>query len=241
MHGDPFLSAPRADATEETEELPLRLTNEAGVESGMGRVKNLTVWHSSRTIETMRAVLLDGAREQDKTLELIYAALTQEFRLRDLELVAFQLRNLEIAPCQGCFGCWIKTPGRCLVDDPSQEIAKELPGSELLVFLTPVTFGGYSSELKKALDRQICFISPFFSKIEGETHHRRRYESSPRLIAIGLYSRPDSECEQIFRTLVGRNAINLHSPAHAVGFLSYGAPEPTIRDGLIDLLNEVGL
>lgn len=133
----------------------------------------------------MRAVLLDGAKERENTFELIHHILVQEVRSRDFQLVTFRLRTLEIAPCQGCFGCWTRTPGKCLVDDTSQEIARQLAESDLLVLLTSVTFGGYSSELKKALDRQICLISPFFSKIEGETHHRRRYPSSPRLIAIG--------------------------------------------------------
>lgn len=189
----------------------------------------------------MRAVLLDGAREQEETSELVHDVLDQEVRTRDLQLVTFRLRTLEIAPCQGCFKCWTKTPGSCVVHDASQEIAKELPNNDLLVFLTPVTFGGYSSELKKALDRQICFVSPFFSKIEGETHHRQRYKTSPRLIAVGFHTHPDSEREQIFRTLVRRNAINFHSPSRAVGFLSYGATEGDIREVLIDLLTKVGL
>jgi len=49
----------------------------------------------------------------------------------------------------GCFGCWNKTPGTCVMKDDSAKIAKAVVNSDLLIFLTPITFGGYSSELKK--------------------------------------------------------------------------------------------
>ena len=44
-----------------------------------------------------------------------------------------------------------------------------------------------------------------------------RYARSPLLIGVGLLSNPDEESEQIFKTLVARNAINLHSPLSAAG------------------------
>ena len=85
---------------------------------------------------------------------------------------------------------------------------------DLLVFLTHVTFGGYSSELKKAVDRLIPLLSPFFVKIGREIHHRPRYPRYPPILGVGLLPVPDQEKEKIFRTLVERNAVNYHSPFH---------------------------
>jgi len=65
------------------------------------------------------------------------------------------------------------------------------------------------------VDHLIPLISPFFASIEGEVHHRRRYERYPRLLGVGVMARPDEESERIFTALVHRNAINLHAPAHA--------------------------
>ena len=45
---------------------------------------------------------------------------------------------------------------------------------DLVIYLTPVTFGGYSSELKRMVDHQIQNISPFFTSVQGEIHHQRR-------------------------------------------------------------------
>lgn len=125
------------------------------------------------------------------------------------------LREIDIAPCLGCFGCWIKTPGVCVIDDAGRDVARQMVHSDLLVYLTPLTFGGYSSELKKALDRSIPNLSPFFRLVKGEVHHVKRYARYPRVVGIGVCSdgRADPDEEELFETLVHRNAINLHAPA----------------------------
>ena len=81
------------------------------------------------------------------------------------------------------FGCWVKTPGQCVQDDPAREVARACARADLVVLFTPVTFGGYSSELKKAIDRSIPNLSPIFIRIRGETHHPCRYASRASLAA----------------------------------------------------------
>jgi len=58
------------------------------------------------------------------------------------------LHEVKIRSCLGCFKCWDTTPGICIQKDDAQEIVQKIIQSELVVFLTPLTFGGYSSELK---------------------------------------------------------------------------------------------
>ena len=101
----------------------------------------------------------------------------------------------------------------CKADDDSRDIARAIINSDIVVYLTPITFGGYSSELKRALDKMICLIAPFFAYVKGEVHHQKRYDRYPRLVGIGTLAQPDKSSEQIFATLVSRNAINMHSPA----------------------------
>ncbi len=65
-------------------------------------------------------------------------------------------------------------------------------------------------------------LLPFFTKIDGEVHHKARYKHLPSLIGIGILPGPEEESEQIFAKLVERNAINIHSPSvqSAVYYLS---------------------
>ena len=139
---------------------------------------------------------------------------------------------MQIAPCLGCFGCWQRTPGVCVIDDAGREVARLAARCDLLVFFTRITFGGYSSELKKAVDRLIPNISPFFTRVGGEVHHRLRYAGAPRLLAVGLAAGPDEEAEGIFRELVERNAINGRNPAHAAAIVYDGRPPDAIGAAL---------
>ena len=156
----------------------------------------------------MKALLLDGSFENDSTGERVLAALTSELRTQGWGVEHVLLREKKIGPCAGDFYCWIRTPGTCMLDDDNRAIAAAVATSDLLVYLTPVTFGGYSSALKRMVDHLIQNISPFFAKVEGETHHQKRYEANPDLLAVGWLEAPDAGAEQVFRHLVQRNALN---------------------------------
>ena len=182
---------------------------------------------------TSRAVVLNGALAGDETLAPIEDALLELLRETGTGVREFQLREIPLAYCQGCFECWVKTPGLCKTDgDAGREITGAMIRSDLMVLLTPITFGGCSSEIKKVMDRSICVVSPFFRRVGGEVHHRRRYRRYPAIAGVGVLREPDEEQERIFRTLIERNALNLACPVTAVCVLPAGAPPAVVRDRL---------
>lgn len=189
----------------------------------------------------MKAVVLNGSQEGDRTLEVTERIILEELAEDGWDAEALILRDMEISHCLGCFGCWVKTPGICVIDDAGRKVARAICQGDLVVFLTPVTFGGYSSDLKKALDRSICLISPFFTRIKGEVHHKPRYARYPRLMAVGGLGHPDQESESIFKTLVERNSINFHAPSHVAGVIVSGRDEGEIRKEIRALLAGVGV
>ena len=208
----------------------------------MNHVKNREVTTSDVT-QILRAVILNGSLKNQTQLEPVQETLEVELRSGGWSVESILLHELDIRSCTGCFRCWNVTPGICtgVKDDDAEEITEKVINSDLLVFLTPLTFGGYSSELKKGLDHLIGLISPFFMKATGETHHKPRYPSYPRLIGVGVLPGPDSESEQIFTTLVGRNALNLHAPAHAAGVIRSGDSREAVGEAIRSLLAAAGV
>jgi hypothetical protein len=189
----------------------------------------------------MKAVILNGARPTDAISAQVNALLLQELARIGWDVQPFTLRDAKIAYCQGDFECWVKTPGICKADDDSREIARAVINGDVAIFLTPITFGGYSSELKRALDKMICLISPFFKTINGEVHHHKRYDRYPRLLALGTQPQPDAESEEIFATLVNRNAINMHSPTHTASVITAADNEAKIRLEIRAALSRIGV
>ncbi len=155
----------------------------------------------------MNALILDGFTEN----HIISHKVSSELNNRGWSVEIIHLSKEKIATCMGCFGCWLKTPGICILGDKGQDIAKKVIQSHLMVLVTQITFGGYSYHLKKMVDRFIPNVLPFFINVDGEIHHQKRYEKNPDILAIGYLSQNDPESELIFRTLIKRNSINFHS------------------------------
>ena len=97
------------------------------------------------------------------------------------------------------------------------------------VFFTPVTFGGYSPDLKKMMDHFIQLISPYFQMDHGEVHHPPRYARRPRLVMVGVQRHPNAHEAHIFKTLAGRNAINFHPPTYAAEVVAATDPAEALR------------
>jgi multimeric flavodoxin WrbA len=161
----------------------------------------------------MNVLILDGGPRDARgaACRKIAAAAADEARLKGHAVTAFELDALAIKPCQGCFACWLKHPGTCAIRDDQEPVLRAMAASDLQVWITPVTFGGYAPALKKALDRFIPNILPFFTTRRGEAHHPLRYPKRRGLIVLGTLLAADLESERIFHDLVGRNALNLDS------------------------------
>ncbi len=159
----------------------------------------------------MKAVFFKGSPPagRDPLSNRAAAAVMAKAKALDWEIKAFPLAAMDIQPCRGCFSCWVKTPGRCIIRDDEEQILDATAASSRVIWLTPVTFGGYAPELKKALDRIIPILLPFFTRVHGETHHPLRYPRQRRLLAIGTLKQEDAASEGVFRRLVGRNALNM--------------------------------
>ena len=188
----------------------------------------------------MKTLVLNGAITEKETANTVSDCLEDSLHGKGHEVDVMVLRNEQIGACLGCFGCWLKTPGECVIKDAGSELPRKVIQSDLVFLLTPVIFGMYSSELKKALDRFPCpVLLPFFKKINGEIHHAPRYDKYPTLVAIGVLSNSDEETENTFTTLVARNCINLHTKAISTIVYSNDTTE-IIKQKVIATLSKAG-
>ncbi|HLO33219.1 MAG TPA: NAD(P)H-dependent oxidoreductase [Anaerolineales bacterium] len=181
----------------------------------------------------MKTLILDGSNNADPVAVSVRSMLTDRLRAHGSDVEYVLLSDQKIANCQGDFFCWVRSPGMCALDDDNRAIARTLVNSDLLIYLTPITFGGYSSQLKRTVDHMIQNISPFFTRVEGEIHHRRRYRSYPRLLVFGWLPGGDPASEAIFRHLVQRNALNMYASA-AVGAVIDASQTAEEIHGLVD-------
>lgn len=97
--------------------------------------------------------------------------------------------------CTGCFGCWVKTPGACVIRDTYGDMGQLLARCDEVVLVSRCCYGGPSPFVKGVLDRSISYIHPYFAMKGGEMHHRRRYEHDFTL-SVCFYGADLSEGER---------------------------------------------
>ncbi len=160
----------------------------------------------------MKTVILDGSAATDILGQSVRTELLRQLHAQSHTVETFTLRENKIGNCVGDFLCWVRRPGMCNTDDDNRTIAAAIVQADLLIYLSPITFGGYSATLKKATDHQIQNIAPFFTTLNGETHHTRRYQHYPNFLVIGWQPAANPTAESIFRHLAWRNSINFYAP-----------------------------
>lgn len=179
-----------------------------------------------------KIVILNGTRNGDDYLASPFSILTDLLGHDNAEVRCYHLKDMKLAHCSGCMDCWLKTPGICAAIDEGKEILQTIMQSDMLILFTPVTFGGYSSALKIIVDRFIPLVLPFLSKYHGETHHAARYSHYPRLVGIGIHRNPLKTEAELFKTLVGRTAIDFHAPSFAAEVFSSEVDNEMLKKGL---------
>lgn len=126
--------------------------------------------------------------------------------------------NLINQYCIGCFGCWLKNPGTCVIKDDFQDMGKKLSEVNELVVISKATFGSYSSAVKNVLDRSISYVLPFFEIRNGEMHHGERYHNDLKITAV-FYGNMTVAEKNTSKDLVKANAINLNATLGEVHFV----------------------
>jgi len=93
------------------------------------------------------------------------------------EVELFYTKKLKIKPCQGCFNCWLKTPGVCSQRDDMDMLRPKLEEADVWVLATPLYVDGMTGPMKNLLDRIIPGIQPFMELRDGHIRHPGRGET----------------------------------------------------------------
>ena len=152
---------------------------------------------------------------------------------QDGEIRYFDLSALKIANCMGCFGCWTKTPGHCVIRDDATKVYPAIAESDKLIYVSRLKYGGYDTVMKTMLERAIPVQQAFIRILNGETHHaqRSRTMKDAVIVAYGEYSEDEKE---LFRRLVERNSHNMNFASYDIVFV----PENKIDDTIAKIIGK---
>lgn len=125
------------------------------------------------------------------------------------------LSKMKIENCVGCFSCWTKTPGKCIIRDDAVKIYPLIAASEKVMFISRVKYGSYDSIMKMMLERTLPTQQAFIRLLDGETHHVQRNVVLKQAVIIG-YGDISVEEKNIFNRLIERNAKNMNFESYRI-------------------------
>ena len=167
----------------------------------------------------MQTLLLNGCSRNDEFAQNALAFLTTALGESGNPPQVINLEGLRIADCTGCFGCWSRTPGECVIHDDAPAVTASMAHADRIVFFCPVVFGGFAPELKRVIERSISLLLPFMRVYKGELHHPTRYNREYELCGIGILNRPDPEGTVSFRQRLRRLSLNFNGKRFSAGTL----------------------
>lgn len=131
-----------------------------------------------------------------------------------------------IKHCVGCFGCWTKDPGVCILKDKYNKNGALLGHASEVHIFSRCYYGGFSPFIKNVLDRSISYVHPDLRIREGKTHHRLRYEQ-PFKMKIWFYGDCITKEEKSTAQKLARaNIINMGCILESVEFVEH--PEKVV-------------
>lgn len=171
----------------------------------------------------MKILVLNGSPkgERSNTLKLSEAFLEGLSTNGDHSIDRVTIKDCNIEPCRGCFVCWTKTPGQCVIKDDMPELIERYIAADLVIWSFPLYYFGMPSKIKAFMDRLLPTNLPFMAEREDgeETYgHPSRYDMRGKryvLISTCGFSSRENNYEALgkqFEILYGSDLTRIFCP-----------------------------
>lgn len=162
-------------------------------------------------------------------MKLILSDMPLNISIENNKIKYIDLSSLKITNCVGCFGCWTKTPGKCVIRDDATKVYPYIAKSNTIIYVSHVKYGCYDTVMKTMLERAIPIQQAFIRIHNGETHHIQR-DVAPKKATIIAYGSLSKEEKVIFKELVSRNAHNMNFESYNIIFASEENLQKTVQN-----------
>lgn len=110
----------------------------------------------------------------------------------DNQIKQIDVYSSNIKPCLGCYSCWEKSPGKCVIKDDMKQNIDNILWADTIIYSFPLYYFSIPGALKNFIDRQLPMNCPQMSKDSELGGHPSRYDvSSKRYVVIstcGFYT-----------------------------------------------------
>ena len=120
----------------------------------------------------MNILVLNGSpKAKSDTMHLTRNFLEGIQAATDAQVTIVDVIKKNIRPCTGCFGCWARGDGKCVLQDDQNAILEAYVRADLIIWSLPLYCFGMPSHLKAVLDRTIPLVKMNMVEENGRVQH----------------------------------------------------------------------
>ena len=121
----------------------------------------------------MRVLVLNGSpKKKSDTFRLTESFLKGLNKKEKHDVDIINVIEKTVASCRGCFKCWEKMDGHCVMEDDQNEILDLYTKADLIIWSFPLYCYSMPSHLKAVLDRTVPLVKMrMVEEQDGRIHH----------------------------------------------------------------------
>ncbi len=110
-----------------------------------------------------KIVILKASSRKNGNSNTLAAAFAEEAKKAGASVTEYDVANMKIAGCRGCYGCMTK--GECVFRDDFDKIVEDLHDADGIVIASPVYWYTFPAQIKAVIDRcfSLCVTGKDFS------------------------------------------------------------------------------
>lgn len=116
-----------------------------------------------------------------------------------IEFISASGRNIK--PCYGCNGCTYKTYGKCVFRDDMDEILPVLIKGDIVIYTSPLIWGGFSYDVKKILDKN-ALIGNRFYKVKNKELVKGMISHMKKVIGVAVSDKVSEKEQSTFESYI---------------------------------------
>lgn len=105
-------------------------------------------------------VVITGSPRKGGNSDTLAQSFIKQAEKMGLHVQKFEAAFHRIQPCKACETCWSKNVPCSFEDDFNHVLAKQLEQADAIVFVTPMYWYSFSSQLKLAMDKLYAYTRP---------------------------------------------------------------------------------
>ena len=128
----------------------------------------------------MKILLINGSPKGKKSnsYKLSQAFVEGLSNQSQTEYEELLVKDMDIKTCLGCFACWNKTPGVCVVKDEMKSVLEKMLWADVVIWSFGLYYFNVPGKMKLLIDRQLPLALPFMVSDSESGSHPTRYDMS---------------------------------------------------------------